>query len=110
MKIAVRFLGLPVSEALREYSEHQALNHLARFDHDLSSVDIRIRDINGPKGGEDKQCQVIARGPRFGFSTLAELSGDAYHAVNTAMVRLARTVARDLDRARDWKACSHPAG
>ena len=59
MKMAVRLLGLPVSEALREYSEHQARSHLARFDHDLSSVDIRIRDINGPNGGEEKHCQVM---------------------------------------------------
>jgi ribosome-associated translation inhibitor RaiA len=107
MKIAIRFLGLPPSEALREHSERQALAHLGRFGQDLSSIAIHIRDVNGPKGGEDMQCQVFARGPRLGFSTLAELSGDAYQAVNAAMARLARTVARGLERARDWKAGSH---
>ena len=107
MKIAVRFLGLPPSEALREHSERQALLHLGRFGHDLRSVDIRIRDVNGPKGGADKQCQVFATGPRLGFSTLQELSEDAYQAVNAAMVRLARTVARGLERARDWKGGPH---
>ena len=107
MKIVVRFLGLPPSEILREHSERQALLHLSRFGHDLSSIDIHIRDVNGPKGGEDMQCQVFARGPRFGFSTLQELSEDAYRAVAAAMSRLARTVARGLDRARDWKAGPH---
>jgi len=107
MKIAVRFLGLPPSEMLREHSQRQALFHLSRFGHDLSSIDIHIRDVNGPKGGEDMQCQVFARGPRFGFSTLQELSKDAYQAVDAAIRRVARTVARGLERARDWKAGPH---
>jgi putative sigma-54 modulation protein len=107
MKVIVRFLGLPPSETLREHAERQALFHLGRFGGDLDSVDIRIRDVNGPKGGEDKQCQVFATGRRLGFSTLRELSEDAYQAVDAAMARLARTVARQLDRARDWKAGPH---
>jgi putative sigma-54 modulation protein len=108
MKIVVRFLGLPLSEMLREHSERQTLFHLSRFGHDLSSVTIRIRDVNGPKGGVDKQCQVFATGPRLGYSTLQERSEDAYQAVDTAISRLARTVARGLERARDWKVGAHP--
>ena len=109
MKIVVRFLGLPPSEPLREHSERQALFHLGRFGQDLRSVDIRIRDVNGPRGGADKQCQVFATGPHLGFSTLQELSEDAYQAVNAAMARLARTVARGIERARDWKIRTHLA-
>ena len=108
MKIVVRFLGLPPSETLREHCERQALFHLSRFGHDLSSVDIRIRDVNGPRGGVDKQCQVFATGPRLGYATLRELSEDAYRAVDAALSRLARTVARGLERTRDWKVGAHP--
>ena len=107
MKIVVRFLGLRPSESLREHSERQAILHLSRFGRDLSSVAIRIRDVNGPKGGVDKQCRIIAKGPRVGFSTLQELSEDAYQAVDIAIVRLARTVARGLERARDRKVGVH---
>ena len=103
MKIVVRFLGFPPSEALRGHSERQALFHLGRFGRDVTSGDIRIRDVNGPKGGADKQCQVFATGPRFGYSTVEELSEDACQAVNVAMTRLVRTVARGLERARDWR-------
>jgi putative sigma-54 modulation protein len=107
MKIVVRFLGLPPSEMLREHCERQARLHLGRFGNDLGTIDVRIRDVNGPKGGQDKQCQVFATGRRLGFSTLHELSDDPYQAVDAAMVRLARTVARQLERARDWKAGAH---
>jgi len=103
MKIAIRFLGLPPSPALREHSERQALLHLSRFGHELDSVEIRIRDVNGPKGGEDMECKVSAKGPRLGFSTIAELSGDAYASVGMALARLSRSVARALDRARGFR-------
>jgi putative sigma-54 modulation protein len=100
MKIAVRFLGLPPSEALREHSERQAMIHLGRFVHDLESVEIRVRDVNGPRGGEDMECKVSAKGPRIGFTTMAELSADAYHSVQLAVARLSRTIARNLGRVR----------
>jgi ribosome-associated translation inhibitor RaiA len=107
MKIVVRFLGLPPSETLREHSERQALLHLRRFGKEVSCIAIRIRDVNGPKGGVDKQCRVLANGPHFGCSTLEELSEDAYQAVDMAIVRLARTIARGLERTRDWKGGGH---
>jgi putative sigma-54 modulation protein len=103
MKIAVRFLGLPKSEALREHSERQALFHLSRFGHELDSIEIRIRDVNGPRGGEDMECKVSAKGPRLGFSTIAELSGDAYASVGMALARLSRSVARSLGRTRGFR-------
>ena len=74
MKIAIRFLGLPPSPALREHSEHEARFHLGRFDRDLDAVEIRVRDVNGPRGGEDMECKVSAKGPRVGFTAIAELS------------------------------------
>jgi ribosome-associated translation inhibitor RaiA len=59
--------------------------------------------VNGPKGGVDKECRVFAKGPRLGFSTLVELSEDAYQAVDAAIARVTRTIARGQERARDWK-------
>ena len=103
MKIAVRFLGLPPSPALREHSERQALFHLSRFGHDLNSVEIRIRDVNGPRGGEDMECKVSAKGRRLGFASIVDLSGDAYASVGMALSRLSRSIARALDRTRGMR-------
>jgi putative sigma-54 modulation protein len=103
MKIAIKFLGLPPSRALREHSERQALLHLSRFGHALDLVEIRIRDVNGPKGGEDMECKVSAKGPRVGFATIVDLSSDAYASVGMALSRLSRSIARALDRARGMR-------
>ena len=105
MKIAIRFLGMPPSAAVRQFVERQALFHLSRFGQDVETVEVRVRDVNGPRGGDDMECNVALKGPRVGFTTVTELSGDMYQSVATAMARATRSVARSLERARSI----HPA-
>jgi len=66
-----------------------------------------MRDVNGPRGGDDMECKVVAKGPRVGFTTISELSGDLYQSVATAIGRLARAVARSLERARSLHPLPH---
>ena len=103
MKIDVRFRSLQSSEFLRDHAVRRVLAHLSRFGTEISGVVVRIADVNGPKGGLDKQCQVLVRGPRFGSTTLEELSSDAYAAVDLAVERLSRAVGRQLERARSLR-------
>lgn len=107
MKIAIRFLGLPPSDAVRRFVERQSLSHLSRFGHELEAVEIRVRDVNGPRGGADMECKVVAKGPRVGFTTITELSGDMYQSVGVAMARLARAIARSLERTRSLPPATH---
>jgi ribosome-associated translation inhibitor RaiA len=107
MKIAVRFLGLPPSDSVRWFVERQALHHLSRFGHDVKTVEIRVRDVNGPRGGEDMECTVTAKGQRIRFATITEVSGDMYQSVAMAIARLARAVARSLERARSLHPVPH---
>lgn len=100
MKIEVRFRGLDSSASLREHVVHRIHVHVGRFGRQVSAVRVRIADINGPKGGVDKRCRITVRGPRVGALTLDELSADAYSAVDLAVDRIARAVARSLERAR----------
>jgi ribosome-associated translation inhibitor RaiA len=107
MKISIRFLGLPPSDAVRWFVERQAVHHLSRFGHEVQAVEVRMRDVNGPRGGEDMECTVIAKGSRIRSAAISELSGDMYQSVATAIARLARTVARSLERARSFHPVQH---
>ncbi len=100
MKIDVRFRGIRVSEALREYAVRRVRFQLSRFDGDVGSVVVRIGDVNGPRGGVDKRCLVEARGRAFGPVAVEDASADAYAAVGTAVGRVARAVRREIERAR----------
>ena len=100
MKIDVRLRALEPADALRDHAVRQIHFHLSRFGHEISSVDLRITDVNGPKGGVDKQCQVSVRGRHLSTIVIDDLSGDAYSAVDIAVQRVGRAVRRDLERGR----------
>jgi ribosome-associated translation inhibitor RaiA len=108
MKVEVRFRALDPSEPLREYVLRAVHFHLSRFGGELSSVSARIGDVNGPKGGIDKRCQLHVRGPRFGSFVVAEVSADAYAAVDACAERAGRGVGRELERHRTRDASSPP--
>ena len=100
MKVEVRFRGIQPSRSLRDHALRRIRLHIGRFGPGVRSVVMRIGDVNGPKGGVDKHCRIMVRGPLLGASTLDELSADAYSAVDAAVARMARAMNRCIDRAR----------
>lgn len=101
MKIEVRFRGqeLP-SGALRDHATRRIHLHLSRFGKEIASVQVRVGDVNGPKGGLDKECQVTLRGRRIGGVIVDDVSSDAYAAVDLAVERAGYVVGRELERVR----------
>jgi putative sigma-54 modulation protein len=100
MKIEVRFRALDASEPVREHLLRAVHFHLSRFGRELSSVSARIGDVNGPRRGIDKRCQLHVRGPRIGSIVVAEVNADAYAAVDGCADRAGRSVGRELERRR----------
>lgn len=33
----------------------------AKFKDEITSIDLSIRDVNGPRGGLDKKCQIVVK-------------------------------------------------
>ena len=103
MTIDIRFCGLEGSDSLRAYIVRSIRFQLRRLGRALSAVVVRLSDVNGPKGGADKRCQVMLRRPGLRPVTIEELSGDAYAAVDIAVGRAARAADRGLKRARSTR-------
>lgn len=100
MRLDIRFPGLHSSSALRAHVRRLMQKHFRKFQHELTTVIVRLVDINGPRRGADKRCQVHVRGPRIGARTLEFTSRDAYDAVTGAARLMERAVARRVGRAR----------
>jgi putative sigma-54 modulation protein len=100
VKIDVRFRHFEVSGGLREHVIRRIHFQLSRFGRQISSVTVRVGDVNGPRGGADKRCRVALRGPGLGSIAFEEQSGDACSAVEVALERAARSVGRELEKAR----------
>ena len=103
MRMHVRSRGFELTDALRAHAERRLLFALSRFGRRLQSVLLRIDDVNGPRGGADKRCQIVARLAPWGDVRVEELDGDLYAAIDRAADRLARAVARETARRREMR-------
>lgn len=101
MKLLVRILGVPGSEALREHAARRVALALGRYAPELTLVVVRVGDLNGPRGGADKRCHVTVSGRRIGHLEVENVGGDPYAAVSAGIDRVARATARRLERARE---------
>jgi putative sigma-54 modulation protein len=100
MTIDIRFRGLANSDALRAHIVRRIHFQLRRLGRALSAVVVRVSDVNGPKGGVDKRCQVMLRRPGHPPVTIDEVSVDAYAAADVAVERAALAVERGRERER----------
>ena len=103
MKVQVRFHGMQLSDALESEATRRAHAHLSRFGREVISLVVRLSDLNGPRGGVDKRCRMMARGPRIGTVTVSETHADPYAAVDLTLETLSTAIGRSIERAREPK-------
>lgn len=63
-------------------------------------VVVRLRDLNGPRGGHDKLCQVSVTMPGRPALVIREVHADMYAAIDLAVKRAAYTAMRVAVRMR----------
>jgi ribosomal subunit interface protein len=98
MSVRVRSRGFELSDALRTHAERRLRRLLGRFRMRLRSVILRLDDVNGPRGGNDKRCRIVAQLAHRGEVRVEEVDGDLYAAIARAADRLERAVARATER------------
>lgn len=101
MKIEMRESSVEISGPLAEHVERQLEPVRRRLADRVDRVVVRLVDLNGPKGGDDKRCRVTAtlRAP-VGTLIGEAVDADAYVAVRQAVARLEARIGRLLRRAR----------
>lgn len=100
MRMGILARGMSLSEAIRLYAQRRLRTALGRYRDALASVQVRLSDINGPRGGIDKHCVIEVRGPALVPIVVRERDSDLYAAIDRAAARIDRTVARRLSRTR----------
>ena len=109
MQIDVQALGFELTPALRTHTERRLHFALGRSNSQVSRLWVRLSDLNGPRGGEDKRCHVritLIGAPEV---VIEDTEADLYVAIDRAADRAGRTVARRLERSRDQRHGSPPS-
>jgi len=100
LKLHLESQGFELTPAIREHVERQLGFNLANFESHTMSIDVFLRDINGPKGGADKKALIHVRlEMRQGIKVECTRS-DLYAAITLAARQAKRAVRRALSKQR----------
>jgi ribosomal subunit interface protein len=108
MQIDVQALDFQLTPALREHTERRLRFALGWAESRLVRLVVRLSDLNGPRGGVDKRCQLHLKLTAAPPIVIEDTETDLYAAINRAADRAGRTVARRLDRSRNLRSRPRP--
>ncbi len=88
----------PQARALRELSEHRVRFVLRRLGWLVPRAEVQMSDVNGPRGGVDKRCQIELRTDLVGSVVVASVASDWRTALDLALARANRFLMRQWRR------------
>ncbi|HAU69033.1 MAG: HPF/RaiA family ribosome-associated protein [Arenicella sp.] len=94
MKIQIYSNDINLTDPLKLSIEAQAEKRAARHVDRIDTMVIRIKDLNGPKGGKDKQCTVEIHQAGQAPIVVTKQSESLAKAINKALGRAVRTSVR----------------
>lgn len=100
MQIHIQSQGFTLTEALREHAERRLRYGLTRGSDHIRRVEMRLSDINGPRGGADKRCSIVVALESLPDVVIEDIENDLYVAIDRAADRAGRSVTRCLERKR----------
>jgi putative sigma-54 modulation protein len=98
MKLDIRFRGFTPAIDAKELITKRVLFHLERFEQMLLAVQVRVSDVNGPKGGLDKRCQVTVHTKGSGTATIVTTGIDSNVAVDDTLHRITEALGRKVKK------------
>lgn len=91
----------PNAAELRELTERRVRFALRRLSGWVPRAEVKFSDVNGPRGGIDKRCQVELKTDGAGTVVVAAVANDWRSALDSALARAARFLMRMWRRGRD---------
>ncbi len=72
----------------------------------IHSVEVVLEDVNGPRGGVDKECRVLISLKGGKLIKIEDRDADLVTVINRAADRVSQVVGRELEKRKDRKGTS----
>lgn len=106
MKTDIQSRNFPLSDEMHQHIARRLQFALGRIETNVRHVTVRVEDVNGPRGGLDKQCHIHVALNNAPDVVIEELQADLFVAVQRAADRVGRVVVRRIGKQRHF---SHDA-
>lgn len=100
MKLNIQSRPFELTAALDAYIRSKLNSALSRVAPPQTEITVALSDINGPRGGEDKQCKMLFAVPGVGLFVIKDTKADLYHAIDSSAHRARHAVSRAMTRRR----------
>ena len=101
MNIDLQARDFPLTLALQRHIRRRLdFAFSSRYDQ-IHRIRVCLSDVNGPRGGADKRCQVHVQLPQLHDVIVEDTERDMYAAISRAADRAREAVTRRLTRHRD---------
>lgn len=98
----------PHASELRDLTERRVRFVLRRLGWLVPRAEVQMSDVNGPRGGIDKRCQVELRTDGAGSVVVASVASNWRTALDNALARAARFLLRLWRRGNDPRRIRQP--
>ena len=100
MQLKMRGVNYGLDDMLKDHIERRLRFALGRFAGRIGRVMVRLSDVNGPRGGVDKRCQIVVALVPRGVVMVEGSGDDAFALIADTAKRAGRAVRRELERRR----------
>ena len=101
MQIDVRSIQFSLTDSIVQHTQDRLAAALDRHENRINSVMVKLKDVNGPKGGVDKICDIVVKFDGRGLVAIKESHYDIYRAINSAAARVKNSVGRRIGRTKN---------
>ena len=95
MRLPIQTQGLLLSRQDRDEIRTRIHQAFARFGHKTLGASLHLQDINGPRGGQDKNCHLVVE-LEDTTAVITDRGSDLKSVVNRAVHRAVQTLRRQL--------------
>ena len=101
MRIDVKGSGFRITAPLLDHTERRLRFALTRSSDRIKRVVVRLGDINGPRGGEDKFCRMQVHFEHAPPVLIEDAGADLYAVIDRVMERAGRNAAKRVGRMQE---------
>lgn len=101
MQTIIHSSDFRLTRALRRFIKQESKRTMNICSERVEKIIVRLKDLNGPKGGTDKECSVELRLRKRAPVIVSKRSSNTYKSIHRALERAARTARRKIVKRRD---------